>query len=93
MNGKTKGGILYLKANLFGSEIGKLEKFDYIRCMHLLYYFSQKVAEEAIEKLLGLLVPGGVLAEDSLTTKRQTMVRLHQKGNGIVFEGDPYDEK
>gem|GEM_PF-5447295 len=92
MNGKTKVGILYLKADLFGSESSRLGKFDYIRCMHLLYYFSQKVAGEAVEKLIDLLAPGGVLAEDSLTTKRQTVVRLHQKGNGVVFQGDPYAE-
>jgi 2-polyprenyl-3-methyl-5-hydroxy-6-metoxy-1,4-benzoquinol methylase len=98
LDGKTVNGVKYLKVNVLNKEeLEKLGKFDYIRCMHLLYYFNSAVAEKIIGTLKGMLLPGGVLVEDSKSTKKKMFLRLHQKyEDGSVYsmdEGDPADLK
>ena len=95
LDGKTKRGVRYVKMDLFDDKIGALGKFDYIRCSNVLYYFNGQVASKAVSKLTGMLSYMGVLAEDSKTTKTESIVRLHRNnvfGAEVFFEGNPYCE-
>jgi SAM-dependent methyltransferase len=95
---KVKNEVLYLNGDVkkdLSYTSSYFGKFDYIRCVNLLYYFNKEIQEKIISKLTYLLKEGGILVEDSKNSVREAKVRLHQKVNGkgeIIFEGDPYSE-
>lgn len=94
MDGKTSKGATYVKHDLFGEGADAFGKFDFIRSMHTLYYYNDARKARAIGILGKMLLPGGILIEDSMNTNR-ICVRAHKLGwdgkVSVIFQGNPYD--
>ncbi len=85
ISGLETKGVIHIKMDAMEDDIEVLGKFNYVRCMNVLYYYNEEKKATIIKKLESILEIGGILVENSMCTFRSyqevfdSMTRIHVK--------------